>query len=191
MDGNHQRHVQQFRCQPGIFGPHGVVVPDGQQGRIDGFQPGQKGHIPEHTGVSGEIHGFPAKFHNESAGVPSGNAAAVESRSHPHPAEGEGMGAPQVHGVGPEPVGRRIVGDFRGGNDQGAIGFGDFVSRSQMVSVVMGNKDHVRFQVLRLQSFRVPFQVRIEQQGGFSVTQGETGMMDVMELQHGRFLLIR
>ena len=108
----------------------------------------------------------------------AGNTASVEGRGNADFAEGELIGSAYMHGMGLTAILRRLVGDFRRGDDEGVALFGQFIGAAQMIPVGMGNEDVVHLQVFHGHMDGVPVQERIADQGLAPCGNGKAGMVD-------------
>ena len=57
MHGHDHARIQQFDRSQGIIRPHGVIVADGQRGKIEPFLADQA-HIAKQTGIASKIQAF-------------------------------------------------------------------------------------------------------------------------------------
>ena len=181
MDGDHHGSLQVGRRFRRVVRIHGEVAADGDDGVMEGVQVLQQLHIAEQAGISRKVEGGAVEINDETAGMAAGDTASVEGQSHTHFAEGELVGAAQVHGVGAAACLSGGSGDLSGGDDQGVALFRQFEGAAQMVVMEVGDEDVVHLQVLALDVAGIAVQERVADQGLPACGHGEACMMDIAE----------
>ena len=143
MVGDHPAHLQKAGSNDGVVDPHGKVIADRQKSKVGRMQLPDESHIAKKPGIAGKVELFTAVLNQETAGMASGDARAMQGQGRFDGAEGKAVASADMQGMGTAPFAARRFGDLGGRDDLGIIPYCYLVSIAQVISMSMGNQNIV------------------------------------------------
>src|SRR5690554_3364755 len=157
--------------------PHGKVVTDGQQGKINVLQLGQQLHIREEGGITGKINTCIIKVQIKTTGQSSRYACTVQSGGKAQVAKGKIDPPPDMACVDlADPLAAAEIAHFKGRDQDGVTMLTNLHSITQVISMGMADQNIVHSYFLRVQTLCpwIAIDMWIQNQAFFTVAKDET-----------------
>ena len=141
--------AEEIKGVEGVGGAHGVVIADGEEGKVEAAA-GDQAHVGKEGGVAGVVKALAIGGDDDAAGGAGVlgrdelvEAGAVERDGEGDAAEGEIVAAAGVHAVGGEALGGVVFGDLEVGDDGGVEATGERGGVAGVIGVAVGEEDVV------------------------------------------------